>query len=283
MDFTYEAPEPERLMRGLLALLKSKGEDVLICILEGATCTISPAGSFSGQRWNAMWTEVAFHVRPDALEAISDGMEGSLKEYCDVLIPKEAGLDVMKVSIVPSLDPRLGQKGLEDEVQEVFVALQSGAFDLHLSPDLLAKGREMAEIYSFLYCAENVLRLFIEKVATDRFGTDFMLHLNVPNAVKNGISIRKRNEQTNKWLSVRGDSDLFYVDFKELADIITNNWGIFSTCFPDQAWIRTKIDEMANCRNLIAHNSYVDDHGRDVIRLNFKGIIRQLNAGSKGP
>lgn len=72
------------------------------------------------------------------------------------------------------------------------------------------------------------------------------------------------------------------MDFKELGDIIINNWGVFSIYFPDQAWIRTKIEEMGNCRNLIAHNSYVDDHDRDVIRLNFKGIMRQLGVGAKG-
>lgn len=103
MDFTYEEPNPERFMQGVLALVTQKTEDELIEVLEGAACTISASDSFSEKRWNAKWTEVVFRVRPDALVLVSAKMEASPKGYCDAVMPKEAGLDVMKVSIVPSL------------------------------------------------------------------------------------------------------------------------------------------------------------------------------------
>jgi hypothetical protein len=108
-----------------------------------------------------------------------------------------------------------------------------------------------------------------------------MSSLNTSKSVKNAIAMRKQNEQLNKWMSVRGGSDLFYLDFKDLADVITNNWPLFSGCFPDQAWIRTKIEEMANCRNLVAHNSYLQEHERDVLRTNFTSIIRQVGGAAK--
>ena len=95
--------------------------------------------------------------------------------------------------------------------------------------------------------------------------------------VKKGISLRKRQEEKNRWLSIRGNSELFYLDFKELEAIILNNWTVFKQYFPGQSWISSKIDELVNCRNLVAHNSYIGTHERDVIRINFNSIIRQLS------
>jgi len=89
--------------------------------------------------------------------------------------------------------------------------------------------------------------------------------------------MRKDQEEKNAWLSIRGESDLFYMDFKELGDLILNNWDTFKDSFPDQAWIKSKIDELGNCRNLIAHNSYVGEHERNVINVNYRSIIKQLS------
>jgi len=278
-SFTYTEPNSDEFLRALLVFLKSKREDDLLAILRGATCTISASNQFSRRRWDAMWTEVVFQVPPEMLSKISETTEELLKGYCDFIMPRETGLDVMKVSFVPKFGMPGSQQSLEEEIAEISETLD-GTIDARLPSDLFSKGQEMAEVYLHLYCAENVLRLFIDKVATER-AVD-LSQLTIPKAVRDGIALRKRNEEKNKWLSIRGGSDLFYVDFKELADIITNNWSIFVKYFPDQAWIRTKIEEMANCRNLIAHNSYIDDHERDVIRLNFRSILRQIGRYVQG-
>jgi hypothetical protein len=76
---------------------------------------------------------------------------------------------------------------------------------------------------------------------------------------------------------VRGDSDLFYLDFKDLGTIILNNWELFRVYFPDQSWISAKMNELYSCRNLVAHNSYIGAHERDLIRVYFRSIIKQLN------
>src|SRR6185437_13168189 len=109
----------------------------------------------------------------------------------------------------------------------------------------------------YLYCVENSLRLFIEKVFTDKIGSDYLTKILLSNPVKKSIQVRKEAEQKNQWISIRGNSDLFYLDFKELSILIVNNWEFFKEYFPDQQWLNVKIDELGNCRNLIAHNSYV--------------------------
>jgi hypothetical protein len=35
---------------------------------------------------------------------------------------------------------------------------------------------------------------------------------------------------------------------------------------------------MADCRNLVAHNSFIEEHGRNVIKTNYVSILRQLNS-----
>ena len=146
-----------------------------------------------------------------------------------------------------------------------------------LPDDIQKKGREMSGIYYILYCIENSLRIYIENKFLENYGENYIDSITIPGAIKKSIALRKEQEDKNLWLSIRGESDLFYMDFKELGDIILNNWDIFKRNFPDQAWIKTKIDELGNCRNLIAHNSYIGEHERNVINVNYRSIIKQIS------
>jgi len=147
-----------------------------------------------------------------------------------------------------------------------------------LPPEIKKKGKEMAKVYHMLYCIENSLRIFIDQKFTERWkGVDYISKITVPISIKKSIQSRKDQEAKNAWLSLRGESDLFYLDFKDLGDLILNNWDIFKDLFPDQAWIKVKIDELGNCRNLISHNSYVNEHERNVINVNYISIVRQIS------
>lgn len=150
--------------------------------------------------------------------------------------------------------------------------------ELNILPDeVKKKGREMTGVYYVLYCIENSLRIFIDKKLTEKFGVDYIDKITMPGSIKKSIQMRKDQEEKNAWLSIRGESDLFYMDFKELGDLILNNWDTFKDSFPDQPWIKSKIDELGNCRNLIAHNSYVGEHERNVINVNYRSIIKQIS------
>jgi hypothetical protein len=95
--------------------------------------------------------------------------------------------------------------------------------------------------------------------------------------IQKKVSQRKEEERKNRWLRLRGDSDIFYLDFDDLGSIIQNNWELFSLYFPDMAWIMSKISEFSKCRNLVAHNSYLEKHEKDVVRVNYTSILKQLN------
>jgi len=66
------------------------------------------------------------------------------------------------------------------------------------------------------------------------------------------------------------------MDFSELSNIFENNWTIFKEYFPSIAWIKTKIEELADFRNMVAHNSYLGQDDQETIRSSYKSILKQL-------
>lgn len=102
--------------------------------------------------------------------------------------------------------------------------------------------------------------------------------LNTNKDINKKIKVRKRDEGKNQWLRIRGNSEIFYLDFDDIGHIIRNNWEIFKTYFPSQEWVVTKIIELSKCRNLVAHNSYIGKSERDLIRVYFNAILRQISS-----
>jgi hypothetical protein len=199
-------------------------------------------------------------------------------------MPKETGYDIQNVDIAPMLDDISIDVTLTSDLDEIQNSISNQTIQF-LPNDVKEKGKEMSEVYTYLYCVENSLRLFIERVFTEKVGSDYLTKITIPNTVKKSIQVRKEAEQKNQWISIRGNSELFYLDFKDLAILIVNNWDFFKEYFPDQHWLNVKIDELGNCRNLIAHNSYVSSLERDVIRLNYNQILKQIRIveGNKTP
>ena len=278
-EFTYVAPNEQMYRKAvLLALVRANRSD-LRDILKNAKCTINISeGYFSRSRWNAYYTSIIFQIPMSEYESLNIEEEDKslLKSICDGVMPPDAGLDVMHVDITPLLYEE-DAGSLQQDLEQITDSLQSLTAEFTLPDDILVKGKEMAEAYLYLYAAENYLRLFIEKVASNQFGLDYFNNLKISTDVKKGIAIRKAAETKNNWMSIRGGSDLFYLDFSDIDDIIINNWELFKSYFPGQAWISSKITELGHCRNLVAHNSYLGAHEKDVIRVNFNSIIRQLN------
>lgn len=277
-EFTYQPPDENLYHKAVLLALVKEGYDNLRDALVKAKCSINTSSSFSRSRWNAMYTSVTFQIPMKEFElfAIEEQENKILLEICNSVMPSNTGLDVMHISFAPLLVED-GEQSLQHDLEQVSASLQSGVAEFNLPADILDKGKEMADAYLYLYSVENYLRLFIEKVAENKYGAEYINSLKIPKSVKTGIDIRKDAQAKNNWISLRGGSDLFYVDFKDLGDVLVNNWELFKSYFPDQAWITTKVDELGNCRNLVAHNSYLGKHERDVIRVNFRSIIRQLN------
>ena len=178
---------------------------------------------------------------------------------------------MIEVSISPLLEPT--PIDALKEIKEIV----SNADYLSISDDLIEKGKKMANAYVTLYALENHIRHYIDTKLTQKYGDNYMECIAVSKKVKSGIDSRKNEEQARKWLPLRGDKDLYYIDFIDLADIIINNWECFKDDIPSQDWIRVKIGDMYGIRCLVAHNnSYISDDNIQLLEVTTKQILKQL-------
>ena len=276
-DFTYESPDEKAYFNTLVKYLRTKGENEIIDLLKGAKCSIQSSSTFSRRRWNAVWTTIYFYVPIDKLEFANEEIKQKLTKICDGIMPAEVGFDVMDVEFSPLIAESYTEETLIGDLEDITKTISQEIINQILPDDIKQKGRDMAEVYLYLYCVENSLRLFIEKVAKDEWGEDYFSRINLNRDILSSISQRKQRESKNKWLRLRGGSEIFYLDFKDLGTIVQNNWNLFSSYFPNQGWILTKINELAECRNLVAHNSFIQSHEKDVIRVNYNSILKQLD------
>lgn len=170
---------------------------------------------------------------------------------CSGLILPNVGFDIKSVSFHMDLTKDFE---LEDDlISDLENNVNSKAYKIMeelLPEDIRIKGYQMAETY--------------------------FSQLNIPRSLQRTIAERQKNDDSNKWLSVRG-TELFYLDFKDLGAVINNNWDIFKDYFPSQDFILPKLNDMAECRNKIAHNSYVDDIERNLMKTYYNVILRQIS------
>ena len=281
-EFTYPKLDQEyadSYLYHMIAYLKSKNENKMFKMLENSECRVTTTTSFSYKRWNAYKMEVHFSVPLENLTALGEKESIKFLAYCNDIVDKSFGYDVTEAKIVPvaRIDTSSEEK-MTKEIEKIQDKVQGTLSRNILPKDVLDKGREMTHVYLYIYCVENSLRLFIEDVGTKKLGSDYFIKLKIKIETRKKIASRKEDEAQKKWTSLRGDSDIFYTDFSELGNIFENNWEIFKKYFPSIAWIKTKIDELAECRIRIAHNSYISQDEQESIRSSYKNILKQLGA-----
>lgn len=147
----------------------------------------------------------------------------------------------------------------------------------NLPKDLKAKGVEMSKAYLYVYCVENTLRLFIHQKSELKHGSSYINHIVINYKVRKKVQERKDEEAKSKFLTPRGNNDLFYMDFKELGDVIIGNPDLLSP-FPNEIWLKAKIEELGNIRNLIAHNNLIGEHEINILKANYQSILRQIGS-----
>lgn len=176
----------------------------------------------------------------------------------------------IKDSFSSLINSLFGVDIVTDTIVDIAQQVDSGRLTL-LPQDIQNKGREMADVYLYLYCIENSLRIFIDEIMKNE-------NVTLPAKVKDTISKMKGSEKESKYLPVRGDNDLFYCDFIQLGKIITGNWTVFGKYFPKQNehWLSVMIEELYKIRCLVAHNSFVGEHERQSLKVYYTNIIAQL-------
>lgn len=285
-EYTYSLPfTSERFLSGIIYELKKKDKYDISNLLKGANIQVEKGGySFydGGGRHDALSAYITFYVNPQNIDILDvEENKSLLKSICDKLIPSNVGFDVKSISFTIDLT-----RDFEIE-DDLILDLEKNTNNISskilrdiLPEDIKVKGYHMAEVYTYLYSVENSLRLFIEKVCKNIYGETYFNSIVVPKALQRTIKNRQENAENNKWLSIRGN-ELFYLDFKDLGSLIDSNWEIFKKYFPNRDFIIPKLNEMADCRNLIAHNSYVGDTERNLIKTYYNVILKQITNSYK--
>jgi len=162
------------------------------------------------------------------------------------------------------------KKTLDSHIDEIIVSLSPKKLKHTIIPaDIMKKGKEMVEVYLYIYFIENCLRVLLNK-----YQQKGQLVLSIE--MKRKITNRKGDEEKHLWLPLRGQSDLFYLDLTDIEKLIGNNWELFKGVFPDLKWITSKISELQKIRNLVAHNSYIEDNIRNFVKINLDFIVKQI-------
>lgn len=277
-EFTYALPNEQAFYTALktVVLTLSKSHQIKIQledILDDGYCEILNTNQYSYKRWNAIGVNISIFISLEKYNKYSDDLlsvKTLLLQACKQILPPNAGFDILDLSISPQLSSSLQI----DAIEEINKSISDNDF-LELNHDLIEKGRKMAKAYITLYALENHLREFIHRRLVEHIGETYIDAM--PNKMRNNINLRKQQETDNKWLSLRGNNELYYIDFNELADLIVYKWEYFNDVIPDQQWIKVKIDEIYRIRCLIAHNSYLSEDNLELLNVTTKQILKQLS------
>lgn len=134
---------------------------------------------------------------------------------------------------------------------------------------------KMSSIYIVFYCFENSVRELVSLRLKEKYGVDWWNKC-ASSKIKAKVESRKKNEEANRWHDPRGTELISYADFGDLSDIIINNWSDFEDLFPDQDWIRTRLSDLEESRNVIAHNNLLSQRDITRIKSHLGDWIRQV-------
>lgn len=247
--------------------------------LNSAECSIESTRRFASRK-NVFQAILIIKLPSEIIDKIDqkvglNSFKATIQYWVDDVLDKNIGYQITSTDtqILPShlLDKNSSirsQGNLKPDIN-----LQDISF---LPNDLLEKGEKMAEVYRILFLLENSLRYLIEEVAKRKYGDSFIDLLNISSSIRKRIKDRTEEEKRNKWIPLRGTSDIFYVDFKDLGNLIQNNWEIFKDYFPDILFITGKLSDISKYRNLIAHNSYITETDYNILVSYYNIILRQI-------
>ena len=103
--------------------------------------------------------------------------------------------------------------------------IESLSLDL-LDDDCIRAAKLMATVYIAIAAFENMVRQYVVKILMESQGENWWLEC-VSDKIRKAAEVRKNQEDRIKWHSHRGDSMINYVDFGDLANIISQNYTLF--------------------------------------------------------
>lgn len=277
MAYTYKLPKEEALRKALLSKLgnfPSDANDWACGLLSNATLELEETGRVDKE--DKERKEVAIILRMPQKEYDSWSMdeifegEEAITTCANDLLQRNSGFKVAYTDSYPSLDDNPS-----DAKDIVLGSLKTEKLNV-LGKDLIEKGKRMSNAYIIIFCLENLIRSFIDRILTEKVGEDYETRNTISNKILKKALTRKKEEDERHWIPIRGDKILYYLDFVELGDVILFNKDYFEGLIPTEDWIRGKFEELKEIRNRVAHNTYIDDDTFKALEVYYGQLVRQI-------
>lgn len=129
--------------------------------------------------------------------------------------------------------------------------------------------------YLAFFCLENAVREIVSERLGENIGPDWWDSC-ATKKTRDKVAARQKAEGIERWHARRGEHPIYYSDFGDLQNLITNNWPEFEDLFPDQNWLKARLGELEALRNIIAHSNLVESRDLDRIKLYLEDWTRQV-------
>lgn len=154
--------------------------------------------------------------------------------------------------------------------------IESLSLDL-LDDDCIRAAKLMATVYIAIAAFENMVRQFVVKILMENQGENWWLEC-VSDKIRKAAEVRKNQEDRIKWHSHRGDSMINYVDFGDLANIISQNYTLFEVHIISLEWTKQIFSTLEKSRNVIMHSGELGERDIERIGINIRDWISQVGA-----
>jgi hypothetical protein len=134
--------------------------------------------------------------------------------------------------------------------------------------------------YWRLYLTENLFRIIIHSVLLVQISPDWWRYAVDP-TVQNKAYRYAQNYRRKSWFGKVGKHGIYYIDLKDLGEIMRANSNLFLPIIPDiDDWI-LGIETIRLPRNLVAHMNFIDSVdtiGIDAFYRKCKKLIPRVQA-----
>lgn len=152
--------------------------------------------------------------------------------------------------------------------------MKSLSLDL-LDDECVNSAKIMATVYTAIAAFENMVRKFVVKVLLEHNGENWWEQC-VSDKIRKSAESRKNDEEKIKWHTQRGLSMINYVDFGDLASIMSQNYELFEVHIVSIEWARQIFSTLEHSRNVIMHSGELGKRDIERIGTNIRDWISQV-------
>ena len=183
---------------------------------------------------------------------------------------------------------------MKGELTKIALA-NAGVVSKHSSSELLAQeyvnslsldllddehvntAKQMSTVYTAIAAFENTVREFVIKILIENRGENWWEE-SVSDKIRSKAESRKHEEEKIRWHTPRGDSMINYVEFGDLASIMSQNIELFEDHIVSIEWARQIFNTLERSRNVIMHSGELGKRDIERIGIHIRDWINQVGA-----